>query len=112
VAFGSPLYFRRGPFTGLGWHPAADREFRRAERLRIDVPLARAMPIAARLLDRNGQPMVVPVASGAREEQGLLFTTAEIGLAPLAPGDYLVEIAASEGDRRERMLVAFRMTPR
>jgi hypothetical protein len=60
----------------------------------------------ARLLDRRGQPLPIPlsVRDNGGEPHRLIV---ELSLAPLARGDYLVELsAASGGDRR---LVALRI---
>jgi hypothetical protein len=88
--------------------PAATREFSRTERLLIRVPVygtGDGMPaVAAHLLNRNGQPMSeIPVTSppavpGMRE--------IDLSLAPLAAGEYIVEIKA--GDVKE--LVGIRVT--
>jgi VWFA-related protein len=109
---GQPMLFRRGPFTGAGFQPTADLRFRKAERIRVDVPLAGAMePPTAQLLDRRGQPLPLPVTAAQREEAGQRFATAELTLAPLAPGDYLIEVAVRRGDRTEKVLTAFRIVP-
>jgi VWFA-related protein len=107
---GDPLLFRRGPYTGVAYQPTADVRFRKAERVRVDVPLASAPEtVTARLLDRKGQPLNVPVTVGAREEGGLRFATAEVTLAPLAPSDYLIEISARTGTREEKVIAAIRI---
>ena len=108
AAYGSVIV-RRGPFTGLKEVPTADLRFRRSERLRVEVPAAAdgAAP-SARLLDRTGKAMAVPVAASARDEAGgLRWLTGELQLTPLGPGDYIIEIAA--GDLRT--LTPFRIVP-
>ncbi len=109
---GQALLFRRGPYSGPGFQPAADLRFRRAERVRVDVPLgAPADSVSARLLDVKGNPLSVPVTAGIREQDGVRLASAEVGLAPLTNGDYLIEVAAKAGDRREKALAAFRIVP-
>jgi len=50
----------------------------------------------------------VPVAAGAREDpDGSRWQTAQLALAPLAPGDYMIEIASGDS----RRLSAFRVIP-
>jgi hypothetical protein len=49
-------------------------------------------PGAARLLDRNAQPLAVPVTTGERVEGTQRWITADLALAPLAPGDYAIEL--------------------
>jgi hypothetical protein len=109
---GEPLLFRRGPFTGSGFQPTADLRFRKAERLRADLPMTAACDsLTGRVLDRNGQPLAMPVATATREATGAQFATAEVTLAPLAQGDYLLEVTARHADTTEKKLVAFRVVP-
>jgi VWFA-related protein len=112
TVLGQPIVFRRGPYTGAGFQPTADLRFRRAERIRVDMPLAGSVEaVAAQLLDRKGQPLPVPVTTEQREEEGRRFVAAELALAPLAPGDYLIEMSVRRGDRTDKVLTAFRIVP-
>jgi VWFA-related protein len=112
TVLGQALLFRRGPFSGAGFQPTADLRFRKAERIRVDVPLAgRVDAIDARLLDRKGQPLPIPVATSKRDEGGVRLATAEVALAPLALGDYLIEVSARRGERQDKVLVAVRIVP-
>jgi len=111
-ALGRPLIFRRGPATGPSYAPTSDRRFRRADRLRVDVPTGSALEsMTAALLGRNGLPLAVPVTLGERHENGTRYVTGEIVLAPLAIGDYLVEIASRATTAPASALVAFRIVP-
>jgi VWFA-related protein len=103
-----PLLSRRGPATGNRWEPAGSPQFSRTERLRLELPAeGDEAPGEARVLDRNGQPLGLPVTMGERtDERGTRWITAEITLAPLAPGDYVVELLP--GDRRA--ITAIRVT--
>jgi len=106
-ALGSILV-RRGPFTGLKEVPTADLRFRRSEQMRVEIPAAGDVQPSARLLDRTGKPMPVPLTPGVREDaDGSRWHTAQVPLVPLAPGDYIVEIAAGD----TRTLTAFRVVP-
>jgi len=50
----------------------------------------------------------VPVVAAIRDDpDGSRWQTAQLALAPLAPGDYVIEIANGE----RRMLSAFRIVP-
>ena len=86
--------------------PTIAREFRRTERLlvRFGVYGTGAPPPTARLLNRAGQRMaeipVQPSSLGAQMHQ------LDVPLAALAPGEYLIEIAAGEAQQ----LVAIRVT--
>ena len=109
---GSPVLYRRGPLAGAAFQPTADLRFRKAERIRVDVPLAAPVgSVAAQLLDRRGQPLPIPIATGQREDSGRRFATVELALAPLAPADYLVEVSVRRGEKTEKMLTAFRIVP-
>ena len=63
-------------------------------------------PVAV-LLDRAGTPMAVPLQVSAREESGVRWIAVETALAPLAPGDYAVEVKAGASTRT----TAFRVVP-
>jgi hypothetical protein len=67
--------------------------------------------MSARLLDRKGQPLALPVATAVREETHLRIASAELALAPLALGDYLVELSLQRGSRRDKVVVAVRIVP-
>jgi VWFA-related protein len=109
---GHPLLMRRGPTTGLNYRPTAAPLFQRTERLRVDLPVAPgAEPPKAEVLDRMGQPMAVPVRTVVREENGMTWASAEVTLAPLAPGDYLIRLAMSAGGKAYAVLTSFRMVP-
>ena len=102
------LWVRRGPATANKEVPTADLRFRRSEQLRVEIPAASGDQPTARLLDRAGNPLNVPVAAARRDEaDGSRWLTASLALAPLAPGDYVVEIASGE----RRSIAAFRVIP-
>jgi hypothetical protein len=91
--------------------PAADGRYRRTERATIEAVLAGdAVPAGARLLDRAGSPLPVPVASRLRvDADGARWMTAELALAPLTDGDYVFELEVTKDAARERKLFAIRV---
>jgi VWFA-related protein len=100
------LLYRRGPATGGQERPTADRRFRRSERLRVEVPVSGEGPASARLLDRTGTPLAVPLETAARARpDGSRWASVQLALAPLGPSDYLIELTAGG----VRTLVAFRI---
>ena len=102
------LFLRRGTATGNKEVPTADLRFRRNEQIRVEIPIASAESLTARLLDRTGKPLAVPVTAAVRDDaDGSRWATAQLGLAPLAPADYAIELAS--GDRR--LIAAFRVVP-
>jgi VWFA-related protein len=105
--WGVPRLSRRGPSTGIAWVPTADPRFRRQERIRVTVGApADAAPgsVAGSLLDRQGKPMNVPVKVEQSEPTALV---AELALAPLAAGDYVLAL----GGGPHRLLVPLRVVP-
>ena len=100
------ILIRRGATTGNRDVPTADLRFRRNEQVRVELPTPSSDPVTARLLDRTGKPLAVPVAAAVRDDSdGSRWQTAQLALAPLAPGDYVIEMAV--GDKR--MITAFRV---
>jgi VWFA-related protein len=102
------IFFRRGQATGNRDVPTADLRFRRNEQMRVEIPAAATEGVTARLLDRTGKPLAVPVAAAVRNDaDGSRWLTAQLALGPLAPGDYVIEMAV--GSRRS--ISAFRVVP-
>lgn len=109
---GQPLLFRRGPATGNRVVPAANFVFNRTERARLDFPVgADAKATAGRLLDRANKELAVPVTLGERTDaqSGQRWLTAEIILAPLGAGDYVVEMTIAGTSGEQRVLTALRV---
>ena len=92
----APLLWRRGPSTQMRFVPTADSRFTRADRVRADVistdPTA---TVQAVLLDRVGGTIAVPVTGGTRSDGPLTWATAELALAPLGPGEYVLKITVT-----------------
>jgi VWFA-related protein len=110
------ILIRRGPTTGNREVPTADVRFRRTEQLRVEVPASGSEAPTARLLGRNGKPLPLPLTTAVRDDaDGARWHTAHLALAPLAPGDYVIELTMRSGGAGgaggERMLVAFRIIP-
>jgi len=99
------LFFRR---AGPRETPTADLRFRRTERLIIETPVSLGTDVAARLLGRTGTSLNVPITASIRDDaDGTRWRRVEVTLAPLAPGDYVVETTGGG----ERTLSAFRVVP-
>jgi len=70
--------------------------------------LSAALRLSQLQQQHGGKPLSIPVTGAVRDDaDGSRWQSAELALAPLAPGDYLVELAAGNG----RTLVAFRVIP-
>jgi VWFA-related protein len=107
-----PLFYRRGPTTGNRQVATADLRFTRADRPHLELPVgADVKPGAGRLLDRTGQPLGIPVTVGERTDEatGQRWITADLTLAPLAPGDYLVEMGMIEKTVESRVVTGIRI---
>jgi hypothetical protein len=100
------LMSRRGPASGNQFVPTGDVRFRRNEAIRIEIP-ATSGKSTARLLGRDGKPLAIPVSTSVIEDAAAVrWQIAELALAPLAAGDYAIEVAGSSD-----AVVAFRVVP-
>jgi VWFA-related protein len=111
---GEPVILHRGPSTGNQVQPANGRVFPRSERIRMEMEAAAGAQVwTATLLDRNGTATPVPVVAGERTDAatGQRWFTADLTLAPLGPGDYVVELTTRAGAEQKKTLVAIRVTP-
>lgn len=105
---------RRGPATGLEYHSTADARFRRTERIRFEVAkLAADGTVTARLVNRAGQTMPLSVAVSERADQSspLRLIVADLILAPLAQGEYVMEVAIEKDGKKELAVFGFRIVP-
>ena len=117
-ALPQPLLFRRGPSTANRLQPAADFQFSRSERARLELPMRAEMKAGpARLLDRNGQELKVPVTIGERTDTatGQRWLTADVTLAALGAGEFVIEVsvtgaAGADAGGEQRVLTAIRVT--
>jgi len=110
LVFGAPLIYRATPSSRSPLIPVAGLEFRRTERVHLDWPLQRTLDRReARLLGRNGQPMAVTVTLTEREVEGRPMLGLDAILAPLAPGDYVIEVTGTAGGVTETRLIAIRV---
>jgi len=110
AAIGEPVVFRAnaGPRAPIG--PVADYKFFRTERLHVQWALAKPLDDrTARLLNRRGDPLAVPVTLTERTDGDRLVLAADLTLAPLADGDYVIEVTASAGGEKLQKLLAFRV---
>ncbi len=107
IANGAVL-MRRSVTTGNQAMPTADLRFRRTERISIEIPTTSTDAGTAQLLNRVGQAMSIPVTAAIRDDaDGSRWRTAQLALAPLAAGDYVVE----QSSGTETTLTAFRVLP-
>ena len=109
---GAPLIFRGTPAASSPLRPVADLQYRRTERAHLEWFLPGQIDDrSARLLGRNGLPLAVPVTVSERTVDGRARLAADVNLAPLAPGDYLIEITGVYQGKPFRALTAIRVNP-
>lgn len=103
---------RRGPSTGLAYVRADQPRFRRTERLRIEVVLPDgASATAGRVLTRQGQALPLIVTTSTQVTNGQMVTIADVTLAPLAIGEYVLELAYELKGEKARASYGFRIVP-
>ena len=109
---GAPLLFRGTPAASSPLRPVADLQYRRTERAHLEWFLPGQIDDrSARLLGRNGLPLAVPVTVSERTVDGRARLAADVNLAPLAPGDYLIEVTGVYQGKPFRTLTAIRVNP-
>jgi VWFA-related protein len=106
---GEAVIWRRGPSTGPQHLRTADPRFQRNERLRLEFATAAEGTATARVLDRAGKAIQMPVQVSSRTDNasGIRWIVADATLAPLAPGDYAIELKL--GDVTQ--VTGFRLVP-
>jgi hypothetical protein len=87
----------------------ADPRFQRSERVRLEHATTAAGTATARMLDRAGNPLQVPVQVTDRQDESGEFRwlIAEATLAPLAPADYAIELTLDDAE----VVTAFKVVP-
>jgi VWFA-related protein len=108
-ALGQAVLWRRGPSTGLRYLMTADPRFQRTERIRLELPTRAAGQASARMVDRAGKTIQVPVQVSERQDAGNDFRwlVVDATLAPLAPGDYAIEVSLDGA----KQVTGFRLVP-
>jgi VWFA-related protein len=108
---GKPLAYRAASAAASAYKPLAAFQFRRTERVRLEWPVSQPLDgHQARLLDRTGKPIAIPLETATRDAAGTTLLTTTLNLAPFSNGDYLIEITAKAGQRSETQLIAIRVS--
>jgi VWFA-related protein len=104
---GEAVMWRRGGSTGPQFVRTADPRFQRSDRLRLELATD-TNGATARLLDRVGKALQVPVQVSERADaDGVRWIVADVTLAPLAAGDYAIEVTAGGATQ----VTGFRIIP-
>jgi VWFA-related protein len=105
---GEAVMWRRGPSTGPRYLRTADPRFTRSDRIRLELAAASSAPASARVLDRLGKPLQVPAqVTGRPDDGGFSWIVVDAALAPLAMGDYAIEV--TQGSAKQ--VTAFKLVP-
>ena len=107
---GEPTVFRAGASPRAPLQPMADFQFRRTERVHVEWPAQRTMDNrSARLLNKLGEPLPIEVPVTEKPDGAGFAIAVDVGLAPLAQGDYVIELTATAGAEKVQKLLAFRI---
>jgi VWFA-related protein len=107
---GDPILYRATPSPRSPLWPSAGHLFSRTDRLHLEWTVVGPLDSqVARLLDRRGQPLAVNVTLAEPPPGDRPTLVGDVSLAPLAPGDYLVELVVGRAGAPERHLVAIRV---
>ncbi|HEU4927697.1 MAG TPA: VWA domain-containing protein [Vicinamibacterales bacterium] len=108
---GKPLAYRAASAAASAYKPLAVFQFRRTERVRIEWPVSQPLEThGARLLDRAGKPMAIPLETSTKDANGVTMLMTNLNLAPFSNGDYLIEVSAKAGEKTETQTVAIRVS--
>jgi len=103
---------RRGPSTGLTYVRATEARFRRTERLRVEAVLpAGASAAAGRVLTNQRQALPLVVTVSTQETAGQMVTIGDVALAPLAIGQYVLEVTYEVSGVKASTSYGFRIVP-
>ena len=112
LVMGQPFYARRLGGPNSEELPTADPRFRRTERLIVQASASMAPDaVTAELLDRSGKVLSLPVAASMVDKDFVRWARAELILAPLAAGDYLLRLSSKRGEEQIVTLAPFRIIP-
>jgi len=105
-----PIVYRATPSPRSPLWPSVGRSFSRNDRLHLEWAMSGPLDShVGRLLDRRGQPLAVGVTLAEPPNADRPTLVGDVSLAPLAPGDYLVELVVAHAGTTERHLVAIRI---
>jgi hypothetical protein len=109
---GDAVMYRGRPAATSPLRPVADLQYRRTERVHVEWAFTGELDQrSARLLSRTGQPLAIPVTVTERETDGRKVVAADLNLAPLSAGEYVIELTVGKGTATTVRLVAFRVVP-
>ncbi len=106
---GAPLLSRAGSLPSMPYEPAAELQFQRTERVRIEWPTSGALDErSVRVVNAAGEDRAVDLMVVEIDGERPVLR-ADLRVLTLAPADYVLEATARSGDRTGRQLLAFRV---
>jgi hypothetical protein len=93
--------------------PAGSFQFSRTERAHLEFPAGADVKAGTgRLLDKSGEPLSIPVTTAERTDAqtGQRWLTADVTLAALAAGDYVIEFTTGDAAAQKKVMTAIRVT--
>jgi hypothetical protein len=110
VLLGDAVAYRGTSSPRAPVRPVADFQFRRTERVRLEWPASAPLEtMTARLLDRKGEPLAIPLTPVDASAAGRSAVSVDLLLTPLTDGTYVVELTAAQGGRSEIRYVAIKV---
>lgn len=111
----SPRLARASAATRQKFVATADARYRRNEKVRVEVPVAPgATAVSGAFLDQSGRVMaVIPVVTAlvAPDDGGIGWATADVNLAPLSAGDYVIRVDVEHQDGPQRTFTGIKLVP-
>jgi VWFA-related protein len=105
---GDPLIYRLTTPTNA--RPAASVEFRRTERIQIRWPvLGTVQSREGRILGRDGVPLELLPKMSELDDARARYLVADLNLAPLTAGEYIIEVTATGAGKSESGHLAIRV---
>jgi VWFA-related protein len=103
---------RRGPSTGREYVKVDQPQFRRTERLRVEMVLpAGATNVHGQILTGQEQPLPLPVTYSMAKAGGEAYGILDVVLAPLAPAGYVLRWSYEVNGKTESADYQFRIVP-
>src|SRR6185295_4703509 len=95
---GDPIVYRGATAARSALRPVAEFLFRRTDRVHVEFPALKTLDQrTARVLDRRGTAIPLEVTLTERDDAGKTTLVADLSLAPLGAGDYVIEVTAGSG---------------
>jgi hypothetical protein len=107
---GRPVVYRAGASPRAPLFPVADFLFRRIERVHVEWAILQPLEDRqVRVLSKGGQTVAAGATITERAAAGQPMLAVDLSLAPLAAGDYVIEVTARRGSDTVRVFAPLRL---